>query len=374
VTSPDIHPLKLRPHTVPKVWGGRELERILNRKLGGSGPIGEIWVGWDGQRVTNGRWRDQLLRDLVVRQREAFVGPALDSASYAAFPLLVKFLDARQNLSIQVHPGDEYARLHEGQPFGKSEMWYVVAAEPGAFIYQGLSHPSSPAELKSILETGSIVDHLARIEVKPGDIFINAPGTIHALGAGVVIFELQQSSDLTYRLYDWDRPATAAPRPLHFAQSIAVADYLPLSIHQVRPMRLAGPGPDRQFLGASEHYAAELWTIDRMEKVKAHQDRFELMTGLAGKTQIRIPGASSRKLTLAPGDTVLVPAGVDSYDLTPLADHARVIRSYVPDLSNDVIGPLRTSNVADDDIGQLGGDPRTSALSALLAHDKAERE
>ena len=371
MSNPDLYPVKLQPHAVPKVWGGRELERILDRQFPGMGPIGEVWVGWDGQRVKNGRWRDQLLRDLVVRWRDAVVGPGLDRASYTAFPLLVKFLDARQNLSIQVHPGDDFARIHEGQPFGKSEMWYVIAAEPGAVIYQGLSHKLSPTELRRILEAGSIVDHLARIEVKPGDVFVNAPGTIHALGAGIVIFELQQSSDLTYRLYDWDRVETTAPRPLHHDHSIAVSDYLPLSVHQVRPIRLPGLGPDRQFLGVSEYYAAELWTIDQTERVTAHRDRFELVTGLIGKTQIRIARASPPAASLAPGDTALVPAGVDSYTLKPIAGPSRVIRSYVPNLWRDLIVPLRANDVSDRDISQLGGDPRTSALAARLARGEA---
>jgi mannose-6-phosphate isomerase len=365
VRNTQMYPIKLRPQSIEKVWGGHELARVLHRKIPGRAAIGEIWVAWDGLWIKNGRWRGQLLRDLVARQRDAVLGPGIDPTTVSEFPLLVKFLDARQHLSIQVHPNDAYARLHEGQPFGKSEMWYVVAADPGAVIYQGLSHSMTPTELRSALESGSIVDHLAKIEVKPGDVFVNAPGTIHALGAGIVIFELQQSSDLTYRLYDWDRPSAGARRPLHVDRAVDVADYLPLSIHQVRPIRIPGLGPDRVFLGASQYYAAELWSIDETEHVMAHQDRFELITALAGTAHLRIPKSLAPAATLAGGETALIPADIEEYTIRSIGASAQVIRSYVPDLRKDLIDPLQAGGASDDDIMRLGGDPRTSALAAL---------
>jgi mannose-6-phosphate isomerase len=364
VRNTQMYPIKLRPQSIEKVWGGHELARVLHRKIPGRAAIGEIWVAWDGLWIKNGRWRGQLLRDLVARQRDAVLGPGIDPTTVSEFPLLVKFLDARQNLSIQVHPNDAYARLHEGQPFGKSEMWYVVAADPGAVIYQGLSHSMTPTELRSALESGSIVDHLAKIEVKPGDVFVNAPGTIHALGAGIVIFELQQSSDLTYRLYDWDRPSAGARRPLHVDRAVDVADYLPLSIHQVRPIRIPGPGPDRVFLGASQYYAAELWSIDGTAKVPAHGDRFELITVLDGQARIRIARSSPATANLSSGDTALIPAGIDEFSIASIGAPVRVIRSYVPNLQPDLVDPLRASGASDYDIRQLGGDPRASALGA----------
>ncbi|HLZ10077.1 MAG TPA: class I mannose-6-phosphate isomerase, partial [Chloroflexota bacterium] len=273
---------------------------------------------------------------------------------------------AQENLSVQVHPNDAYARATEAQPFGKSEMWYVVEARPGAVLFQGLSHAMTPAEFRSALKSGTIVDHLAVIEVKPGDVLVNAPGTIHALGGGIVIYELQQSSDLTYRLYDWDRASTAAKRPLHIEKAVDVVDYSPLAVHQVRAIRLTESNQDRQFLGASRYYAAELWTIDESEIVAAHRDRFELITLLQGRAQIQVAGASPASAILAAGESALIPAGVATYRLVSTGKSARMIRSYVPDLRRDIVDPLRAAGVSDDEIVQLGGDPRTSDLAAAV--------
>ena len=359
-----LYPMKLQSRTVEKVWGGRELARVLHRSLPGRAPVGEIWVAWDGLEVKNGPWRNRLLRDLAAKERDVVIGRGIDPTA-VDFPLLVKFLDARQNLSIQVHPNDTYARLHEGQPFGKSELWYIVDAAPGSVIYQGLNHALSPGELRASLESGSILEHLAKIEVKMGDVFVNAPGTIHALGAGIVIWELQQSSDLTYRLYDWDRSSTEARRPLHFDQSIDVTDYLPLSVHQIRPVRLSEPGSKRSILGVTPYFMAELWSIDGSERVCGHGDRFELVTVLTGKARIRIDGTSTL-VTLAAGATALVPAGVTTYTITSVGAPADVFRSYVPDLWKDVAEPLLAGGVEPGDIVQLGGDPRTSALTTFV--------
>jgi mannose-6-phosphate isomerase len=367
----ETYPVKLRPRAFEKVWGGRGLERILHRKLPGRDAIGEIWVAWDGLSVVNGRWRGKVLRDIVAEERDAVLGDGIDRVGITEFPLLVKFLDAQQNLSIQVHPNDAYARAIEGQPFGKSEMWLVVEARPGAVLYQGLSHPMTPVELRSVLESGTIVDHLAAIEAKPGDVFVNNPGTIHALGSGIVIYELQQSCDLTYRLYDWDRDSGSARRPLHIEKSVDVADYSPLAIHQVRPVRLNGPGPERLFLGASEYYAAEMWAIDGVVTVGAHVDRFELVTVLDGIARIKIGSASPSTAALATGDSALIPPGVDEYLVASIGDRCRIIRSYVPSLVADVVNPLRANGISDDDIVQLGGDPRVSALASAVAQPVA---
>ena len=363
----ELYPLTLHPQAVEKVWGGRELARLFDFRLPAEAPIGEVWTAWDGLTVSNGPACGKTLAQLVRDQPSAVFGSATGAGDPKSFPLLAKFLHARENLSIQVHPDDDGARRLEQQLFGKSEMWYVVAAEPGAIVWHGPKRALSSDELQVALQAGRIPELLQQVDVFPGDVLINPPGTIHALGRGIVIFELQQSSDLTYRLFDWDRATGAGPpRALHLEQGLAVADLVPSARHKIEPVTFAEGGWRRQILGACRHYAAELWELTGAPVALPAIGRFQILTTLTGRLAIGSRASAHPRMTIPSGHSVVVPAEETEVTLATATPTCQVFRSYVPNLAVDLVAPLRSRGIADAAILQLGGDPARSDLRFAL--------
>ncbi|WP_010580802.1 mannose-6-phosphate isomerase, class I [Liquorilactobacillus vini] len=213
-------PLFLKPVFHEKLWGGRLLAKDFGYQLP-AGKIGECWAisghPHGPNQITNGRFKGQLLPDVYASQPELFGNPGSK-----VFPLLIKFLDAEASLSVQVHPDNAYAAEHEGE-LGKTECWYVLHAEPGAYLIYG-HHAKTRAELRQMIESGDWEHLLRKKYVKTGDFVFVPSGTIHALNQGIEVIETQQSSDTTYRLYDYDRvdQKTGQKRELHLQQSIDV--------------------------------------------------------------------------------------------------------------------------------------------------------
>ena len=215
-----LYTLVFSPFFRTMVWGG---ERILPYKgVPGNLPkIGESWeISGYGEHLTlvdNGPLRGKSALQLCAMYKEQLLGKHVYEASGADFPLLIKFIDAHSDLSIQVHPGDEMARRVHGPSFrGKTEMWYVIKTDPGAALYCGLSREVTPEEYERRVADGTITDILARFEVQPGDVFFLPPGRIHAICSGCMLAEIQQTSDLTYRIWDYGRLGLdGKPRQLH---------------------------------------------------------------------------------------------------------------------------------------------------------------
>lgn len=213
-----MEPLFLTPYFRPKIWGGRKLNTELHYDIP-TGKIGEAWVisGYkeDASTVNQGPYKGQTLREVYLSHPELFGNPKAKE-----FPLLVKFLDANDNLSVQVHPDDEYAHIHENDS-GKTESWYVLHADPGAKLIYG-HNARTKAELEEMIKNEKWQDLLRYVPVKTGDFLYVPAGTVHALTKGIMVIETQQSSDVTYRLYDWDRvdQKTGKKRALHLQQSL----------------------------------------------------------------------------------------------------------------------------------------------------------
>lgn len=213
-----MKPIFLTPYFRPKIWGGRKLNTELHYDIP-EGKIGEAWVisGYkdDASTVTEGPYKGKTLREVYQAYPELFGNPKAKE-----FPLLVKFLDANDDLSVQVHPDDEYARIHENDS-GKTESWYVLHAEPGAKLIYG-HNAKSKEELKDWIDKGKWDKLFHYVPVKEGDFLYVPAGTVHALTKGIMVIETQQSSDVTYRLYDWDRvdQKTGKKRDLHIKQSL----------------------------------------------------------------------------------------------------------------------------------------------------------
>jgi mannose-6-phosphate isomerase len=225
----------------------------------------------------------------------------------------VKLLDTAAWLSVQVHPDDAYARAHEGQPRGKSEVWYVLDAAPGAAILHGVAEAMSPAELRAAIQRGDLPERLARIEVQPGDVIHNPAGTIHALGPGILLYELQQASDLTYRLFDWGRDA-AGGRALHVEPALAVARLAPEPAHQRSPVELAAAGARRTVLCRAEHFVALRLAGAEPADLDTGGAGYHIVTGLDGAAEL-LTGAGA--VSVAPWTAVLVPAAAGPYRWRP---------------------------------------------------------
>jgi mannose-6-phosphate isomerase len=251
-----MYPLILRPMLLEKVWGGDRLGRF-GKPVKPGAKIGESWeladlastsAGGAGggafqSVVRNGPFAGKNLRQLIASQGKAIIGSTRLSES-GGYPLLVKFLDASEHLSIQVHPSPAYAAAHPGALI-KSECWYILAREPGAVIYDGLKPGVTREAFKAAIDSGRVVDCMNAVEVEPGQCFNLPSGTCHALGAGVVCLEVQTASDTTYRVYDWGRTG----RALHIEEAMACIDFESPAPAPVRP---ADASPGTPFLSTPD--------------------------------------------------------------------------------------------------------------------------
>src|SRR5258708_1168293 len=227
----DLYPLITERRLVQPIWGGSELAAWLNLPEPRPERLGETWEVYDQNRIRNGVLAGRTLAEATRQLGAALVGRRTIERYGADFPLLAKFIDAAGRLSIQVHPDDAYAHEHEAATgfHGKTEAWYILSAAPGATVIYGLARPSSRAEFAAAIQADQVIGLMQRLPVKAGDVIFVPAGTVHAVESGIVLFEIQQKSDLTYRLYDWDRrdPATGQPRALQGDKSLDVMDYAP---------------------------------------------------------------------------------------------------------------------------------------------------
>ena len=348
-----LYPLKFKPALKEKVWGGHKLEALLQLPETGR-TIGEAWLVWDGLTVAEGPLQGLTIRELTHEYGERLLGA--QSKDAADFPLLVKFLDPQEFLSVQNHPDDAYAQKVEGVPYGKSEAWLVLEAEPGTQLIHGLKREVSRETLRSAMHNGTLMELVKYVPAKPGDVVINTPGVIHALGSGIVIYELQQSSDTTYRLYDWDRkPLPGEPvRELHIDKGADVADLRPIQQHMIEPVVLHEAGGTRTLFVACHLYGGEKLDLHTQMTQHPAGKSFHILTVLQGEGVIKAEGCTA--VELSAGESVLVPACIERYDIDPVSRLFTVIKAYVPDLQADVIEPLLAQGIAPAQIVQLGGD------------------
>ena len=220
-----LYPLRFEPIYQYRLWGGRRLSGLLSAPLPDDGPIGEAWLLSDRDdhqsQVANGPLKGQTIGELMGEFRGQLMGKL--APRFRRFPLLLKFLDAHELLSVQVHPSDAHPELIPAGDTAKTEAWVVIDAEKGSHIYAGLRSGTTSGSLRQSLDDGTITDHLVCIAPKAGDAVFIPAGTVHTLGDDVMVFEVQQNSDTTFRLYDWGHidPETKKPRPLQVDQAFA---------------------------------------------------------------------------------------------------------------------------------------------------------
>ncbi len=300
----NFYPLRLEPQLKEKVWGGRWLIEQLGRAGDMNANWGESWEAFSGSVVANGAWQGQTLGELYTVYGQTLAGTV--AQNYPQFPLLVKFLDARENLSVQVHPDDELAQKLENYRFGKSEMWYVMAAEPGARILYSLNDKAnSQAELAIALKNGSILEYINSVPVQAGDV-VNLPSrTVHALGEGIVVYELQQESDITYRLHDWGRTG----REIHHEKCLQTINLASRNLQVTHPKPLKTEVGAAYFgVAASQYFECNLLEITGETSWSAAGRSFGLLSVLGGTGLLTTPDNGFEQEILGLGDTFLLPA------------------------------------------------------------------
>jgi mannose-6-phosphate isomerase len=298
-----LSPLRLKPLLQRYLWGGRRLETLLGKTLGEGDDYAESWEAvdhQDGQSVVlNGPLAGLTLRELMVRHGVELLGK---HAPLPRFPLLFKFLDAQKTLSVQVHPNDAQASQQSPPDLGKTEAWVVLAADPGARIYAGLAPGTTREVLAAALDSGTCEKRLHVIEPQVGDCVFIPAGTVHALGAGLVIAEIQQASNTTFRLFDFNRvDKHGKSRPLHIAESLAVTDFARGPVSPQRPVFLSD---QTERLVACDKFVLDRHTLHGFLSLPS-DSRFHLLAVIGGEVNLRC-GDFAEPLTL--GTTVLLPA------------------------------------------------------------------
>jgi len=295
-----LTPFRAAPLAQERVWGGTRLGP--SRTL----PIGELWVAGPWLLVADGPHAGRTLDDVAAELGPALVGSAAPSQPGMRFPLLVKLLDLAAWLSVQVHPGDAVARRLAGPAaIGKAEAWYVLDAEPGAELLAGTRPGVREADLRSAMRVGggAATGLLARHAVTAGDVLLLAAGTLHAVGPGILLYELQQPSDLTYRVDDWGRPASPA-RPLHTKE--ALASVVPQSRPAVRATTKAGR------VAACRHFALDV--VDAPAPLDPAGRTVQVVTAVGAPAELAGAGWSVRLKAL---ETIVVPAAAGAWELRP---------------------------------------------------------
>ena len=301
-----LYPIKFEPILKEIIWGGDEICRFKNLYPQRSG-IGESWevshVKNNVSIVANGELKGKSLEELIETYREKLLGEKVIERFGTTFPLLVKFIDARESLSVQVHPDDLLAKKRHNS-FGKTEMWYVVQAMPDAFLYSGFAKPMTPEEYVRSLEDDTFINYLQRHEVKSGDVFFLPAGRVHAIGAGCFIAEIQQTSDVTYRIYDYNRKdANGNPRELH---TVLAKDAIDYAIYPDYKLDYT-PQQPVQALVSCPYFTTNLIEGKKGDTVQtAHPDSFSIYIGLEGRLQITDCNGCS--VEIRQGETVLLPA------------------------------------------------------------------
>lgn len=307
----NFYPLQFDAILKERIWGGEKLKTLFNKPIT-SKITGESWelstVPGDVSVVANGEWKGKSLTQIIEEYPDAVLGTAVHEKFGKQFPLLFKFLDAREDLSIQVHPNDALAKERHNS-FGKTEMWYVMQADADARIIVGFKKDSNKEEYVQHLNDKKLLDILDTVKVQPGDVFFLETGTVHAIGAGLVIAEIQQTSDITYRLYDFDRKdAQGNTRELHVDLALDAINY-----NKVETKKAYKTAQNQSnTMVDCPYFTTNYIPLNGGINVNKTGDSFTVYMCVKGTFEIKYNGELLQYKT---GDTVLIPAGLKHYEI-----------------------------------------------------------
>ena len=303
MTSFALYPMKLRPALHVKVWGGRRLADMMGKRLPTDEPYGESWELHDTALIANGALRGTRLGDLARDHGADLLGEGI--AGGDGMPLLAKLIDAADWLSVQVHPNDEQAREFENEPRGKTEAWVILHAEPGAQLVIGARTGAAREIVADAIQRNRLEALLVYAKVKAGDVLYIPANTIHALGPGILVYEIQQSSDVTYRLYDWRRLGLdGQPRELHVERGLQVAKLE--SLPRVRR-------PENDLLVDGAYFRLWRHALAGGSLRIETNGRFQALTCIAGRVAAAAEG--HEEIVLSKGETGLMPACVPAFEI-----------------------------------------------------------
>jgi mannose-6-phosphate isomerase len=320
-----MYPLRFKPIFKPYVWGGRRLATVLGKELPGGQAAAESWEICDRDAdqsvVAVGPLAGKTLRELITQHAAELLGR---HALVPRFPLLFKFLDAREPLSVQVHPNDEQAARLDPPDLGKTEAWVILDALPGSVIYAGLKRGFDRPALQREANRGTTHLCLNKFEPQVGDCIFIPAGTVHALGAGLLIAEVQQASDTTYRLFDWNRVGVdGQPRPLHVDQALEVIDYARGPVNPTTPQATSHAHAER--LVTCDKFILDRWRFDT-SLIVGGDERFHFLAVLTGEVEIEGDPCDT---ALRRGDTVLIPAALGPVQIKP-SKATTLLDAYLP--------------------------------------------
>ncbi len=343
-----LYPLLFEPNLHPTVWGGRQIQKYKNLTLTDE-PIGESWevsvVPSSVSIISNGEFKGMPLDKVVKEYGAELLGGEVFEKYKGEFPLLIKFIDAASDLSIQVHPNDELAR--EVGKNGKTECWYIIDAKPGAYLYAGMKEQISKEEYVKRVEEGTICEVLAKHIVKTGDVFYLPAGRVHAICGGILLAEVQQNSDITYRIFDYNRPGLdGKPRQLHTAEALRAIDFNVQdeyrTIYNTEEQR-ANPCIESPF------FTVRIVSTNRpFHRNLMKYDSFIVTMCLEGDCEIQIRSTDD-SILLREGHSCLIPACIADYDIIPRNEKGmtRLLDAYINNNKNLVNRVTRFLHIAD---------------------------
>ncbi|MFA6309461.1 MAG: type I phosphomannose isomerase catalytic subunit [Clostridia bacterium] len=344
-----FYPLKFKSLYKDYIWGGRNLEKL--GKILPEGIVAESWeisCNEDGiSIVENGEFKDIALPVLIKRFGKDLIGTSLDNSALKTFPLLIKLIDANDKLSVQVHPDDSYAKIHENGGLGKNEMWYIISARPGArLVYNVLPGVTKEIFAKAI-EDDTVEQFLNYVPVRQGDVLNIPAGLIHAIGEGIVLAEIQQNSNTTYRVYDYNRVGNdGQKRPLHIEKSLDVINFSSAE-NQAKAKGLEvrlSLNSNVTYYIANQYFCAQLYNIYGYKNEDANGSKFEIYIFIEGNCRLKY---ESGEIDFKAGESALIPASMGKYTLE---GKFRALKTFVPNIENDVIKPLMKAGFSEDRI------------------------
>jgi mannose-6-phosphate isomerase len=344
-----FYPLKFQPVFKDYIWGGRNLERF-GKKL----PPGNVAESWEischpngVSVVSNGEFIGQSLPELIGKFGRQLVGTALPEKDVVKFPLLIKLIDANDKLSVQVHPDDNYALTHEHGELGKNEMWHILSAKPGAKLIYDVIPGTNLETFSQAVKDNRIGDCLKSVEVFAGDTLNIPSGLIHAIGEGIVLAEIQQNSDTTYRVFDYNRvDKNGQSRALHVEKAKEVIDFNCMG----RQEKVTGltvtlnAGCRKKYLVANRYFSVELLDVHGSISEHADGSMFYIYLLTEGEGQLKFSGGTT---LVTRGESLLIPATMGDYSIEGCF---KALKTYVPDLIRDILNPLKKTGYTEQEI------------------------
>jgi mannose-6-phosphate isomerase len=345
-----------------RIWGGTRLRESLGKDIPADQRIGEAWMISDHREhesvVADGPCAGKTLRRLIEEDAGAVLGSRARLTVQGRFPLLLKLLDSGEALSVQVHPDDKDAERLGEPDVGKTEMWHVFEADRGSELICGLESGVRKEDFASMITDGSFEDVMTRFPAPPGTTAFVPAGTVHAIGGGILLAEIQQNSDLTYRIYDWNRVDDEGnPRQLHLDKAMEVIHFDSPHAGPSSPLAFEINGCRAEMLGACRHFAAERIFLDTHLERLTKGESFHILLQKTGSARI---SSGQENAALRAGEALLVTGAAREYRAE---GRGELLVYYTPDLKQDVIAPLSAAGHGRDAIIALGGAPGASELA-----------